>query len=59
MNREQPRPTWWPAALALGIVFVLWGVVTSLIIMAVGVAVFAVALAGWLGEMRHERRQRQ
>lgn len=59
MSREPPRPTWWPAALALGIVFVLWGVVTSLIIMAVGAAVFAVALAGWLGEMHHARRQRQ
>jgi hypothetical protein len=59
VNRGQPRPTWWPAALALGIVFVLWGIVTSLIVAAVGVAVCAVALAGWIAEMRHERQQRQ
>ena len=58
MNRGQPRPTWWPAALALGIVLVLWGIVTSLMVAAVGVAVLAVALAGWLGEVCHERRQR-
>ena len=58
MNREQLRPTWWPAALALGIVLVLWGIVTSLMVAAVGVAVFAVALAGWLGEVCHARRQR-
>jgi hypothetical protein len=39
-------------------VFVLWGIVTSLVIVTVGLAVFAVALAGWIGEIRHERQQR-
>ena len=58
MNHGLPRPTWWPAALALGIVFVLWGIVTSLVIVTVGLAVFAMALAGWIGDIRHERQQR-
>jgi hypothetical protein len=52
-----PRPTYWPAGLALGITFLLWGIVTSLVVVAVGAAVFIVSLAGWIGEMRHEANQ--
>lgn len=48
-----PRPTYWPAALAFGIVLLAWGIVTSWIITGVGVIVLAVALAGWIGELRH------
>jgi hypothetical protein len=43
--------------LALGITFLVWGLVTSLIITGVGVALFAVALAGWIRDIRHERRK--
>jgi hypothetical protein len=50
-----PRPTYWPAVLALGIVFVFWGVVTTLIISAVGLTLFVLALAGWIHELRRER----
>jgi hypothetical protein len=39
--------------LALAITFLAWGLVTSLLISAVGAALFAVALAGWIGELRH------
>ncbi len=46
-----PRPTFWPAALALGIVFVLWGVVTSYIVSGVGLILFVLALAGWIREL--------
>jgi hypothetical protein len=51
-----PRPTWWPAAMALAITFLLWGTVTSLVVVAVGLALFVVALGGWIREMRHEGR---
>jgi hypothetical protein len=52
-----PRPTAWPAGLALGVTILAWGLVTSLIMVSVGLAVVVVCLAGWIGEMRHERRQ--
>ena len=50
-----PRGTPWPAAMAMGITFFCWGFVTSPIVLGIGVALFVVALAGWIGEMRHER----
>jgi len=48
-----PQPTYWPAVLALGITFLAWGIVTSLVISGVGLVLFALALAGWIGELRH------
>lgn len=52
-----PEPTAWPAALALGSTLILWGFVSSLIITGVGLALFVAALAGWIGDIRHERKQ--
>jgi hypothetical protein len=49
-----PRPTYAPAAAAFGVTFVFWGVVTTPIISAVGVVVFAVAVAVWVREARDE-----
>jgi len=54
---ELPEPCVWPIALALGLTFLVWGLVTSLIITGVGVVLFAVALAGWIRDIRHERRK--
>ena len=50
-----PRGTWWPAAAALGVMLFAWGLLTSLTILLIGVALFATSLAGWIGEIRHER----
>jgi hypothetical protein len=52
-----PRPTFWPAGLALGITFLMLGLLTSLVVIAVGLAVFIVSLVGWIGELRHEERR--
>jgi hypothetical protein len=52
-----PEPTAWPAALALASTLIVWGFVSSLIISGVGLALFVAALAGWIGDMRHERKQ--
>jgi hypothetical protein len=52
-----PEPTAWPAALALAVTLMLWGFVSSLIISGVGLALFVAALAGWIADIRHERRQ--
>jgi hypothetical protein len=49
-----PSTTFWPAGLAFGITLLLWGVVTSLVIVAFGGAAIVVALAGWIGEIRRE-----
>jgi hypothetical protein len=51
-----PEPTAWPAALALAVTLMLWGFVSSLISTGVGLALFVVALAGWIGDIRHERK---
>ena len=50
-----PRPTAWPPAMALGITLLAWGLVTSPVVLGVGVALFAVSLVGWIAEIRHER----
>ncbi len=49
-----PRSTAWPAGLAMGITFFGWGLITSPIVLGIGLAVFLVSLAGWIGEIRHE-----
>jgi hypothetical protein len=49
-----PRPTYFPAAMAFGLTFLLWGLVTSPVLLLVGLLVVVVSLAGWIGEMRHE-----
>ena len=48
-----PHPTYWPVTMAAGIIFFLWGTVTTLIISLVGLAMFAIALAGWIGDLRY------
>jgi hypothetical protein len=50
-----PRPTYLPAAMAFGITLFLWGLVTSPVVLGMGLLVFAFSLAGWIGEMRHDR----
>jgi hypothetical protein len=57
-NRPKPdlisAPTVWPAGLALGTMFLAWGLVASAIILVFGLALFAISLGGWIGELRHE-----
>ncbi|MGO8994513.1 MAG: hypothetical protein ACLQVI_14435 [Polyangiaceae bacterium] len=50
-----PRPTYWPAAMAFGLTLLLWGLVTSPVVLGVGFSVIVVSLIGWIGEMRHEQ----
>ncbi len=51
-----PQPTIWPASLALSATLGLWGLASSLIISLVGVGLFVVSLAGWIRDIRYERR---
>ena len=48
-----PPPTYAPAFLALGITFLLFGVVSSYVFSAAGVVLMAVAISKWMGELLH------
>jgi hypothetical protein len=54
-REKPPEPGVWPVTLALAITLLVWGLVTSLMITGVGLALFAVAMAGWIRDIRHER----
>ena len=49
-----PKPTYWPFFLAMGLVFMFWGMLTTWIILAAGLLIFIVALAGWINLLRHD-----
>ena len=57
LPEEIPRPTAWPAAAAFGVTFLLWGVITSPVLLGIGLALFTAAVIGWIGEIRHEERR--
>ena len=48
------RRTYWPMVLALGIAFLLWGVIVNLFISGVGLILFVLALSNWIRELRHD-----
>jgi hypothetical protein len=54
LPRDLPKPTFWPISLAMGIAFLFWGFISSILISLVGLAVMAVSFAGWLGEFSDE-----
>jgi len=49
-----PRPTFFPAGLAMGITFLLWGLITSWVVLVVGIGLFAASFAGWIYEILRE-----
>jgi hypothetical protein len=51
-----PHPGYWPTVLALGTTSLLWGAVTSAIISGVGLALIAISLVGWIGDIRGDQR---
>lgn len=64
LPEKLPSPGYWPALMALGVTFMLWGlavgfnevVSTIIILFFIGLALFLSALAGWIGDMRNERK---
>lgn len=50
-----PRPTYFPAGLAMGATMIFWSLITSWVILLVGLGLFAASLAGWITEICHER----
>ena len=55
-HERLPRPTYFPAGLAMGTTFIAWGLITSAVVFFVGVGLFIPALAGWITELRHARK---
>jgi hypothetical protein len=49
-----PRPTSAPAAMAVGLTLLFWGLVTSPVVLLVGLAVVVASLAVWIRELRHD-----
>jgi hypothetical protein len=50
-----PKPTYWPMTLAFGLTLMLWGVVTSRAVSVLGLMIFILAAAKWIGDIRHEQ----
>lgn len=50
-----PPATFWPSGLALAITFIFWGLISSWVVLGIGIGLFAVALSGWITDLRHER----
>ena len=48
-----PRPTYFPARLAMGVAFLFWGLITVWVVWLVGVVLFIATLAGRITEIRH------
>jgi hypothetical protein len=54
-HERLPRPNFFPAGVAMGTTFIFWGLITSWVILVVGIGLFAASFAGWIYEMLRER----
>lgn len=52
MGAHLLRPTAWPMVMAVGIALFLAGIALSVYFSLGGAIVFAIALSGWIGELR-------
>jgi len=53
LPEKTPPPTYAPAFLALGITFLLFGVVSSYVFSAAGFVLMIVSISKWMGELLH------
>ena len=49
-----PQPTYWPVVMAAGLVLLMWAIVTSWTVAALGALLFFVSLAGWIRDLLAE-----
>lgn len=52
--QKLPRTTYWPFFFALGLAFLVWGLVAGAIVSVAGLVAMGIALTGWITELRHE-----
>jgi hypothetical protein len=53
LPEKTPPPTYAPAFLALGITFLLFGIVSSYVFSAAGFVLIVVSISKWVGELLH------
>ena len=51
---KAPRPTYAPALMAAGLMFLLWGAVTVWPVSLGGVALMGIASVRWIRDLQHE-----
>ncbi|MBK0381539.1 hypothetical protein I5M32_01080 [Pedobacter sp. SD-b] len=56
--KKLPKPTYWPFFFALGLTFLMWGIVTSWLISIAGFVVLVYSLFMWINILRNEARER-
>ena len=49
---SEPKPTWAPPLMALGLMCTLWGAATSWIVTAIGIVAVGVAATRWIRDIR-------
>jgi hypothetical protein len=49
-----PSPTYTPAVVAVAIMLIAWGAVTTLALVMLGVLLLIVGVWGWMAEIRRE-----
>ena len=54
VEEEMPKPTIWPAALAVGLVAAAFGMLTVGIFFYVGVGLIVIAVVGWMRDLIEE-----
>ena len=52
--QDLPKPTFWPLFMAIGTVFLLWGIPTTIYVSVLGLILMVIALIGWINILRHE-----
>lgn len=55
-NMHIPDSTYMPVVMALGMVCIFWGILTTPLLSLVGAVLFVISITGWIGELRHEHR---
>ena len=54
-----PQQTYAPAGLALGIFFLLWGMLATWIISAIGILLVTISITAWIAEILHEEQDEE
>lgn len=52
---QMPPPTYWPFVLAVSLLFLGWGLLTTWVIAVAGGIGIIVAITGWIKDLLYER----
>ncbi len=54
-----PEPTYWPIFTAFGSLLVFWGLISSLIMTAVGAAILVISISGWIHNLNEDEEDKE